>query len=123
MNDFGCRHSKKLQEYFDIERRGIDYINDNGVRFEFKESHAKDITKMFFKVPRHQLANTDFIVFCIYHSEFFIHNSKHILKKYSFDNEKEHCCLRYTTIRKDYFKVFHHYVTLRLFVDNYRGVK
>lgn len=123
LNDFGCMHSKLLRVYFDIENRGIDYINNFGVRFEFKESHAKDFTKMFFKVPRHQLANSDYIVFCVYHNEFFIHKSKLILNRYSFDNEKEHCCLRYTTIRKNSFRKFTNYENLKLFVEKCRGVK
>ena len=98
----GCRHTEGLQKYFDIENRGIDYINNYGVKFEFKESFALDLKQMFFKLPKIQCEQSDFIVFCVYDKSFFVHRAKSFLAKYLFDNSSEHCCLRYSTISRNY---------------------
>ncbi len=118
MNDFGCKHSDSVQKYFEIASRGVDYINDFGTMFEFKESWCKDIKQMFFKVPRHQLEHSDYIVFFIYDKEFYVHDSAYILNKYSFKNVCKHCCLRYNTIRKNYIDKFSNYRELKEYIDS-----
>lgn len=120
VNDFGCKHSDKLQSFFEIEARGIDFINHWGVSVEFKESWAKDKSKMFFKLPWEQLDATDLIVFCIYDKEFYIHFSEPFLFNYNFNNSKRHCCVRYNIIKRDYFKKFESYEALKSFLEGYR---
>ena len=117
----GCKHSDKLQMFFDIESRGVDFINDFGIRFEFKESFERKLEQMFFKVPKHQLIECDFVIFCVRSEEFYIHKSRRILCKYGFKNKEEHCCLRYTTISKNYFMKFTDYLSLRDYITQLVG--
>lgn len=120
VNNFGCRHSDKLQRFFDIEARGIDFINLYRIKFEFKESHAKNKSRLFFKLPYEQLRNSDYIVFCVNDAEFFIHASDYVVNKYSFDNRYKHCCLRYTTIRKNYLFKCDDLETLKNKIEGWR---
>lgn len=123
-NDFGCKHSDKLQRFFEIEARGVDFINHFGLRVEFKESWAKDKTQMFFSVPYEQLDNSDFIVFCVYDKEFYIHNSAHLLGKYFYNRGRSdwrgRCCLRYNTIRRNYLRKYESYEVLKAYLEGHK---
>lgn len=116
-NTFGCKHSDRVQEFFEIESRGVDYVNDFEIYFEFKETWAKKESQMFFRIPRNQLLSSDFIVFFIHDREFYVHKSVRFLRKYKFDNPSKHCCLRYTTIRKNYLAKFTSYRDLKKYID------
>lgn len=90
------KHSKFLRKYFKISIDGVDYINENGVKFEFKET-IKNIqdnmkpTQIRFNCCLFHLINSHYYVFCFRDNNFFIVPSIKIVEHYSFDNNYDLC--------------------------------
>ena len=116
----GCCHSKYLNEIFDISNRGIDYYNNHNIGFEFKESFMKNPKNIFFKVPEHQAKISDFFVFCVGASEYYLVHNELLLSHFSFKTKKKNANIRISTVRglaecttSDIFK-------LKEYIDNIR---
>jgi hypothetical protein len=122
-NDYRSCHSLALQEAFDfqISESGSDYFNPYNKGNEFKESNNENESQVIYKVPLYQLKESDFLILCYKKNEFYVFRSSYIKKQYSFDNPKEHCCIRLSKARKMnwIFECFC-YEDLREFIDNLR---
>lgn len=75
-------HSENLQRFFNIRPCGVDFINRNGILVEFKETFSEktDLRDIIFKVEHFVFDESDFIVFCIGTSKYYVHKTR-ILKQ------------------------------------------
>ena len=96
----GCFHSKYLNKIFDISNRGVDYYNDYNIGFEFKESFMENSKNIFFKVPEHQAKISDYFVFCVDTTEYYLVPQKFILEHYDFKTKKKNANIRISTVKK-----------------------
>lgn len=113
----GCFHSKYLNEIFDISNRGVDYYNDHNVGFEFKESFMKKSKNIFFKVPEHQAKISDYFIFCVDTSRFYLVPSKFILMRYNFKTKMKNANIRISTINKLATRIFVNISNLKEYMD------
>lgn len=95
----GCFHSKYLNSVFDISNRGVDYYNNHNIGFEFKESFMEKRDNIFYKVPELQAKNSDYFVFCVDTSEYYLVNASLILNRFNFKTKKKNANIRIKTIR------------------------
>lgn len=95
----GCYHSKYLNRVFDISNRGVDYYNDYNIGFEFKESFMVKNENIFFKVPEHQAKNSDYFVFCVDMTEYYLVPQRFILTNFNFKNKRKNANIRINTVR------------------------
>ena len=96
----GCFHSKYLNNVFNISNRGVDYYNNHNIGFEFKESFMENRDNIFYKVPEHQAKVSDYFVFCVDTSEYYLVNAKVILYNFGFKTKQKNANIRINTIRK-----------------------
>lgn len=97
---YTSEHSIYIQEEFDIGKRGVDIYTKNNVAIEVKETFAKEKKNQWFKVKKHQLEESDFILFCVNNEKFYILDCEDLLGMYEFDNFYNRCCIRLGTIKK-----------------------
>ncbi|KKM96848.1 hypothetical protein LCGC14_1173890 [marine sediment metagenome] len=90
-NGYRSGHSNYLNGRFKIGNRGVDHYNLNNVSFEFKETFAKDIKKVSFRIPKKQLEESLFVVFSVHNREFYVVRSSEFLMKYFFRNRCKKC--------------------------------
>lgn len=114
----GCLHSKSLNDVFDISPVGVDFKNDFGVRFEFKESFMINEKNIFFKVPWYQVKNSDFFIFCVANFEYYLVDKIEILGRFSFKTKEKHACIRISTIRNIFLEAFIDVNDLKVFIEN-----
>lgn len=95
----GCLHSKYLREIFDISPNGVDSYNDYNIGFEFKESFMINRDNIFFKVPEVQALNSDFFVFCVDTTEYYLVDNREILKRFKFNTKEKNANIRISTVR------------------------
>ena len=125
-NDFN--HSKYLKEVFGtFNYDKVDYINDYGIRIEFKEclSSKYPLNRVRFAVYYKDYLYSDYIVFCYYFDKtnhIYLHKSKQILGKYKFDNSKAICQPYLSTIRKNYIEKFQDLESLKEYIDKIKKV-
>jgi len=96
----GCEHSEYLRSRFNISNLGVDYYNDNNIGFEFKESFMERIENIFFKVPEVQALNSDYFVFCVGTSEYYIVPQRDILENFDFKTKKKNANIRINTVKQ-----------------------
>ena len=96
----GCCHSKYLNKIFDISNRGVDSYNDHNIGFEFKESFMENRDNVFFKVPEHQAKNSDYFVFCVGTSEYYLVPQRSILRRYDFKTKKKNANIRINIVKE-----------------------
>jgi len=113
----GCFHSKYLNQIFDISNRGIDHYNDHNIGFEFKESFMENRDNIFFKVPEVQAKNSDYFVFCVDTSEYYLVNAEVILNRFSFKTKLKNANIRIKTIRKCAIYMTVDVIELKEFID------
>ena len=97
-NGYQQNHSIFLNNHFTLSCLGVDYYNPYNVGFEFKETFG--YKNVFFKIPKEQLEQSDYLVLNFYNENFYIHNSKYFLKRFKFKNGN--CYLRPNTAKKNY---------------------
>ena len=116
VNDFN--HSKYLKKIFGVfNYQGCDYINDNNVNIEFKESFQIVPEKLVrFATYLKDKLESDYMVF-IYNHISYIHKSKQILGKYKYANKKQIAQPYLNTVRKNYVAKFDDYTELKVFLD------
>lgn len=92
MNDYkyACRseHTQFLGSYFPIGSRGVDWYNPNNLAIEFKESYMRNISDMWFRVPKEQVEKSDILVFCVYQRSFYCVMPDFIKKTYNVGVDK-----------------------------------
>lgn len=118
MTSAGCFHSGYLNDVFNISPVGIDYKNDNGVRFEFKESFMINEEKIFFKVPEHQVKNSDFFIFCVANYEYYLVDKIEILGRFTFKTKEKNAHVCINTVRQIFLEAFVDVNDLKVFVEN-----
>ena len=112
-------HSEKLREYFDISSNGIDYYNRFNISIEFKETFSNDILNIRIKIRNTQLDNSDLIVICHNHSEFYIHKGKFLKNKYKQKSKDNRTSIRFTSLKKGYIFKTDNYNDLEKYLNNF----
>lgn len=59
----------------------------------------KNKKNIFFKVPKHQVEVSDYFVFCIDTSEYYLVPKESILNRFKFKTKEKNANIRITTIR------------------------
>ena len=114
----GCFHSKYLNRVFDISNCGVDYYNNHNIGFEFKESFMENKENIFFKVPEHQAKVSDYFVFCVDTTEYYLVNAKMILYNFGFKNKMKNANIRINTIRRVAVYMTDDVMELKDYIDN-----
>jgi len=112
-------HSRYLKEVFGVfQYQGVDYINPNGIKIEFKECFKKyKPNKVRFAVYKKDL-KSDYIVFIWLYSDFiYLHKTRLILRKYEFANKKQIAQPYFNTIRKNFLRKFTDLSELKIYLD------
>lgn len=100
MHSQGCEHSPYLRDLFNISNLGVDSYNDYNIGFEFKESFMVNRDNIFFKVPEDQAKNSDFFIFCVDTTEYYLVDNQEILKRFNFKTKEKNANIRINTVRK-----------------------
>ena len=77
-------HSKFLNSHFPLRRNGCDYINKNGVKFEFKECFG---VRKVFCVKYRDVMHSDYIIFNNNNRFFYVAESL-LFERYRYSNGK-----------------------------------
>lgn len=116
----GCEHSIVLREHFLISSRGVDFYNNNNIAFEFKETHSKKLNNIFFKIPKYQLDESDYVVFFVHFAEnfkYFVHSSNYIKRRYSCKNTSKTAHVRIQIVKRNYIAKFKDMDILGLYLE------
>lgn len=119
----GCLHSKYLRNIFEISPNGVDSYNDYNIGFEFKESFMKNRDNIFYKVPEDQAKNSDFFIFCVDTTEYYLVDNQKILKRFNFKTKEKNANIRIQTVRKISEFITFDVLELRDYINRIRGKK
>ena len=98
-NNYKREHSIYLNDLFDISPNGVDYYNPYDLGFEFKESFIEKREKIFYKVPEHQTLVSDFFIFCLHTSEYYLVRKEDIEKRFDFKTKEHNANIRINTVK------------------------
>lgn len=118
----GCEHSRYLNEIFSISKNGVDYYNPYNLGFEFKESFMSKKEDIFFKVPEKQADCSDFFVFCVHTTEYYLIQKDFILDRFNFETKEKNANIRINTIRKNAEFLTFDVFEMKDHIDNMRRV-
>jgi len=111
------QHSIYLRSYFNINGNGIDYVNKNAIKIEFKETFSNGpFEKRKFLCKKKDL-NADFLVFCNNNELFYIVESD-FLKNYRFKNKNGFAQPYLSTIQNIAVKTIDNMKDLKLYIEN-----
>jgi len=114
----GCFHSKYLNTIFDISNRGVDYYNNHNIGFEFKESFMTNPNNIFFKVPEHQAKISDYFVFCVGTSEYYLVPQRFILRRFCFKTKRKNANIRINAVKEMALYYTDNIIELKEIIDN-----
>ena len=98
-NGYKREHSDYLNNLFDIKPNGVDYYNQFNIGFEFKESYMKKEKEIFYKIPKHQILDSDYFIFSINDSMFFLVDKRDIQENFDCNNKYELAYIRINTVK------------------------
>ena len=92
-------HSDFLNAFFDINIRGVDYYNPYNISFEFKESYMRNKKGIFFKIPLHQIKDSDFFIFCVNTELFYLVDKRDVKENYDCKNPSKLANIRINSVK------------------------
>ena len=98
-NGYKREHSDYLNNIFDIKPNGVDYYNQFNISFEFKESYMKKEKGIFYKIPKHQLIDSDYFIFSINNTMFYLVDKRDIQENFSCKNKSKLAHVRINTVK------------------------
>ena len=96
-NEYRREHSEFLNSIFDIRPNGVDYFNLNNIGFEFKECYSDK--HLWFKIPKEQIEPSDFFVFCLKTSKFYLVDKRDIAENFDCKGKGERANIRINTVK------------------------
>jgi len=116
------KHSKFLNSFFSINNRGVDYYNPNNISFEFKESYMSDKKNIFFKIPEHQINESDFFIFCVNYEKFYLVSKLDIRENFDCKCKSKKAHIRINTVKLFSFYSNENILIFKNYIDKIKEV-
>ena len=114
-------HSKELRQYFNISNNGVDYYNPFNIGIEFKECFSNSKYPNI-KIGNNQFNESDLLVVCFKHKEFYIHDLSYLRQRYTSNNKYNLTVIRLNSLRKDYLAKFNNYDDLKDYLNKIKNI-